>query len=268
MAWPPGGCTMGTPWLGDVAAEIGGRDDAVAQVVLVERFLQADGDGFEVASGEAAVGGIALGEDEQVLSPAAASRSSLVQRKPPMLAKPSFLADMVQPSASENISCAICFGRLVCVAGLAQLDEVGVFGEAAGVEVERNADAARQTALTGVDVGHRDRLAAAGVVGDGQHDERNALASDACDQALERGDVHVALERMRAWPGVVRFGDRQVDGLGADEFDVGARGIEVRVVGNDVARLAHDAEEDALGGAALVGGDHVAEAEDVLDGVA
>ena len=27
-----------------------------------------------------------------------------------MLARPSFLADMVQPSASENISCAIAFG--------------------------------------------------------------------------------------------------------------------------------------------------------------
>ncbi|MBS1265020.1 MAG: hypothetical protein MAG471_00848 [Acidimicrobiaceae bacterium] len=29
-----------------------------------------------------------------------------------MLARPSFLADMVQPSASENISCAISFGVL------------------------------------------------------------------------------------------------------------------------------------------------------------
>ena len=27
-----------------------------------------------------------------------------------MLARPSFLADIVQPSASENISCAISFG--------------------------------------------------------------------------------------------------------------------------------------------------------------
>ena len=67
MAWPPGGWTMGTPWLRDVVAEIGGRGDAVAQVVFFEGLLHADGDGFEIASGEAAVGGIALGEDEQIL---------------------------------------------------------------------------------------------------------------------------------------------------------------------------------------------------------
>ena len=68
--------------------------------------------------------------------------------------------------------------------------------------------------------------------------------------------------------GLARLGDGQVDGLGADEFDVGARGVEVRVVGDDVALLARHAEQDALGGAALVRGDHVLVAEDVLDGVA
>ena len=88
-----------------------------------------------------------------------------------------------------------------------------------------------------------------------------------CDQALERGDIHVAFEGMLQ-AGLAAFGNDQIDGLGADEFDVGARGVEVRVVGNDVALLAHHAEQDALGGAALVGGDHVLVAEDVLHGVA
>src|SRR4051812_15333392 len=50
----------------DVIAEVGGGGYAVAQVVLFEGFLHADGDGFEIASGEAAVGGISLGENEQV----------------------------------------------------------------------------------------------------------------------------------------------------------------------------------------------------------
>ena len=63
------------------------------------------------------------------------------------------------------------------------------------------------------------------------------------------------------------FGDDEIDGLGADEFDVGAGGVEVRVVGDDVALLAGHAEEDALGGAALVRGDDVLVAEDVLDGI-
>ena len=63
-------------------------------------------------------------------------------------------------------------------------------------------------------------------------------------------------------------GMTQVDGFGADELDVGAGGVEVRVVGHDVALLAHHAEEDALGGAALVRGDDVVVAEDVLHGIA
>jgi hypothetical protein len=60
----------------------------------------------------------------------------------------------------------------------AQLDEVGVLGKAAGVKVERNAVAmAELTDLAGI--GHRDRLASAGVVGDGQHDQRNSLGTNA-----------------------------------------------------------------------------------------
>ena len=46
------------------------------------------------------------------------------------------------------------------------------------------------------DVFHGDGLAAAGVVGDGEHDERNALAADARDEGFEGGDVHVAFEGM------------------------------------------------------------------------
>jgi hypothetical protein len=68
--------------------------------------------------------------------------------------------------------------------------------------------------------------------------------------------------------GLARFGDRQVYCLRADELDVGARGVEVRVVGDDIALLAGHAEQNALGGAPLVRGDHMLIAEDVLDGVA
>ena len=57
--------------------------------------------------------------------------------------------------------------------------------------------------------------------------------------------------------GLLAFGDDEIDGFGADEFDVGARGVEVGVVGNDVAFLAGHAEEDALGGASLMRGDDV-----------
>ena len=75
---------------------------------------------------------------------------------------------------------------------------------------------------------------------------------------------------LKGWmrPGWLAFGDDEVDGFGAGGFDVGAGGVKVGVVGNHVAGLEHDGEEDALGGASLVGGDDVGVAEDALHGVA
>lgn len=55
------------------------------------------------------------------------------------------------------------------------------------------------------------------------------------------------------------FGDGQVERGGLAIFGVGAGGVEVGVVGHDVARLKGRAKQDALGGAALVGGDDVLE---------
>ena len=96
--------------VGDVPAQVAGGDDAVAQIVRIEHLLQAHGDGVQVAAGQAAVGRKAFGQDQQIGLLLRPRRSSFVQSKPPMLAKASFLAEKVQPSASENIFCAICFG--------------------------------------------------------------------------------------------------------------------------------------------------------------
>ena len=90
---------------------------------------------------------------------------------------------------------------------------------------------------------------------------RSPLASS---KAFEPGDVHVALERVdRLW--VAALGDDQVDRLGAGELHVGARGVEVRVVRDDLVRSAQHAEQDLLGGPTLVGGDDVREREQLLD---
>ena len=70
------------------------------------------------------------------------------------------------------------------------------------------------------DIFHGDGLASAGVVGDGEHDERDALAAYADDQGFECGDIHIALKGMRRG-GVLAFFDHQIDGLGSDEFDIG-----------------------------------------------
>ena len=116
-------------------------------------------------------------------------------------------------------------------------------------------------------VGHRDRLATAGVVGDGHHDERDALGAVLVERGAQPVDVHVALERVVAVH-VGELGAGQVERERAAELDVGAGRVEVAVVGDDVAFLAHHREQDALGGAALVRGDDVLEAGDVVDRVA
>ena len=84
------------------------------------------------------------------------------------------------------------------------------------------------------------------------------------DERVQRVDVHVALERVDGRR-VATLGDDEVDGLGAGGLDVGAGRVEMGVVGDDLARAADDAEQDLLGGAALVGGDDVLEREQLLD---
>ena len=56
--------------------------------------------------------------------------------------------------------------------------------------------------------------------------------------------------------------DHQVDRLGAGVLDVGSGGVEVRVAGDRPARAADHGEEDLLGRAPLVRGDHVLEREE------
>ena len=152
--------------------------------------------------------------------------------------------------------------RTVGLARLTGLDEPRVLGEPAGVEEQRDAVAVAHGADL-AQVLERDRLAAARVVRDGDEDDRDAVAARV-EQRLEPRDVHVPLERVdRLW--VAALGDDEVDRLGARELHVGARGVEVRVVGDDLVRPAQDAEQDLLGGPTLVGGDDVREREQLLD---
>src|SRR6266542_6391816 len=68
--------------------------------------------------------------------------------------------------------------------------------------------------------------------------------------------------------GIAPFGDHQIDGFSPNEFNIGPRGIEVRVVRNNVTLLAHHAEENSLSRSALVGGDDVAISKNVLHRIA
>lgn len=68
-----------------------------------------------------------------------------------------------------------------------------VRGEVGGVEEERQAVLVADGA-GGLDVGHAHGLAAAGVVGDGQHHDGHTVAADLGDEGLQRGDIHVPFE--------------------------------------------------------------------------
>jgi hypothetical protein len=114
---------------------------------------------------------------------------------------------------------------------------------------------------------HGDGLAASGIVGDRQHDERNTLATHFGNQALKRSNVHVAFERM-VHTGLAPFRNDHIQCFGSYKFHIRPRRIEVRVVGNHIALLAHDTEENAFGSAPLVGRDDMPVAEDVLHRVA
>ena len=83
-------------------------------------------------------------------------------------------------------------------------------------------------------------------------------------EPLQRADVHVALERRPLARVTWR---RQVDRLCPAVLDIGARGVEVGVVGHDLAVATNDGEQDLLGGTALVGRDHVLERKQLLDRV-
>jgi hypothetical protein len=149
-----------------------------------------------------------------------------------MLASPSFLADMVMPSASAAMSRTMS-RTPDPPARLAFADEPGVLGEPAGVEEERLAVTVSQTSRHAAQVLQAHRLPAAGVVRHGDI-TRGTSSAALLEQRLESVQVHVALERVLELRDAA-LGDDEVDRLGAGELDVGAGGVEVGVVRDDLA---------------------------------
>src|SRR6185295_11361408 len=78
------------------------------------------------------------------------------------------------------------------------------------------------------------------------------------DQPRKRVNIHVSLERQLELR-VRGLRKRKIDGSRASVFDICPRGVEMRIARDDVALLAHDREQDPLGGAALMRRNHVFE---------
>jgi hypothetical protein len=253
---------MGIPDFSKEAAEIGHLTDPVLEIVLLQDLLKPPGHGFEVPAGEAAVGRESFADDEQVLEPpgefvvgqgdepADIHQGVLLgAHRGPVRAGEHLAGDVEDRPAGEP--------------RLPFLDEVGVLGEAAGIEEEGDAVAAADLAHP-ADVPERGRLAAAAVVGDGHHHQRHFAGALPPDEPVELLHIHVALEgNLR--PGVVRFLDGQVQGNAPPDLDVGPGGIEMDVVGHGIALPDHGFEEKALRRPSLVGRDDMGKAEDRPD---
>ena len=193
-----------------------------------------------------------------------ASSSSFSASQPPMLARPSFLADIVMPSASEAISRTMSGIGRSRLARLAQLDEPGVLGEAAGVEEQRHAVAVAHRAH-GAQVLQRDRLAAARVVGDRHEHDRHVLGAALVDAA--RSSAATSMLPLNGWiDGGSRPSAITRSTASAPVTSTLARVVSKWVLlGTTLPGAAEHAEQDLLGRAALVGRDHVPEREQVLD---
>src|SRR5215831_9796590 len=75
---------------------------------------------------------------ENLFLPALNQKLEPLEASPGLHTMPFFFADIVQPSHNANISRANFLRHLALVSRLAQLDEVRVLGEPAGIEVQRN----------------------------------------------------------------------------------------------------------------------------------
>src|ERR1700681_696613 len=137
-----------------------------------------------------------------------------------------------------------------------------MFCEAAVIEIKRDlVFPADDTHLS--NVLHGDWLTPARIISYRQHYEGNMITANATDQLLERAHIHVALEWVIC-ARVAPFCYHQVNRFGADEFNVGASRIEVRIVRYYITLFTGHTEENSLGGASLVRGNHVTIAENIL----
>lgn len=242
-------------------AEVLDGTDPVAEVVLFHALSESLRDGLEVPAGQSAIGGEAFGQDLEV--PAAFRELLVVHREPAADVGERVLLGGHGHAVGERrgLSHDVRHGT-AGVTGFARLHEPCVLGEAACVEEEGNRVAVAGGAhLT--QVGHAHRLAAAGVARDRDHDERN-IDGPICEQVVEGDDCQVSFERVTGGRHE-RFGYGEVHRLCARVLDVGPRRVEVDVVGDHLAGSADGAEEDVLGGSALVRGQDVAEWEEVGD---
>src|SRR5205823_13868596 len=136
----------------NMSAQISGGSGAVFQVVLVERLLQANRNGFQVASRQAAIGGVAFSQDQQVFF---LLRQHVIigAEKAANVGHAIFFGGHGAAIAQSKHLLRNLLGSLVLVAGFAQFNEVGVFSKPTVIEIKRDAMLAAHRAYR-ASIGH------------------------------------------------------------------------------------------------------------------
>ena len=194
MAWPPGGRTIGMSRAIRRLGHIFHRRVTIALIFVFQCLHQPDGDCLQIAPRKPAVGRKSFGQDQhiaEILGPfivMAAEKSADIRQAVFLGAhrgavgeRKHLLRDLQEASFAE--------ARLVF------LDEIGIFRIAAGVDNQRNI-LFLQRLLDRSYILQRNGLAAASVVRDGDHAERNVLRAFRLDQVLELAISMFPLNRL------------------------------------------------------------------------
>ncbi len=234
---------------------------AVGQVGFIQSLPETNRHGFQVAPGQAAVGGETLAQDQLVAD--ALEEGIIADSQEPADIDQGVLLG-AHPGAighREDLPHDLR-DAFPLAAFFALLDEIGIFSIAAGIDEEGDA-VFTVDRRDSADVFQRDGLPAAGVVGDGDAAEGDLLHPGCLDKPGELFEIHVALEGM-VRGGIEAFLDDQVLGDALPRADVALGGIEVHVGGDAVAGFHQQAGQDIFRPAPLVGGDEMLEPENAL----
>ena len=252
---------MGARWQDDRHAglleqrgEVGDLVDVVADDPLVGGLVNADRQRLHGGAGHAPVVREALVDHDEL--PQTLSERVVVDRDEPADRDEVILLRGEDRAVGEvGDQLHDLAQRVAPVAGLAPLHEERVLGAAGRVEDQRHAVVERDGAHLD-EVLDRERLPAGHVQARLLADERDVLGPGGADDLLEPADVDVALPRVRRLR-IGCLGDRDVRPDTARQLGMGARGREVEVRGDELARLDEHLREEVLGAAALVGRDRV-----------
>ena len=121
-----------------VLAQVLDAPQAVVQVVLVEHLDEALGHRLQVAAGQPAVGDEPFGQDQQVVGPLGERVVAHQQHAADVDQAVLLGADRRAVGQVEHLAGDLA-DRPILLARLALLDQVGVLGEPAGVEEQRDA---------------------------------------------------------------------------------------------------------------------------------